>query len=127
MKVPYIIATVLYCAGIFWESSQSQPVKTDIHFAQDDKVAHILLFGGLTAIVTLGIRRSGKPVKPAWQFWAPIVFATIYGISDEFHQRFTPMRTCDIFDVMADTTGAVLVQVALCGFWWKLWRRPEQA
>lgn len=127
MKIPYIIATLVYCAGIFWESSQSRPVKTDIHFAQDDKVAHILLYGGLTAVVSLGIRRSGKPAKPAWQFWAPIVFATLYGISDEFHQRFVPMRSCDIFDVMADTTGATLAQIVLCGWAWKIFRRSEHA
>ena len=35
-----------------------------------------------------------------------IVCATVYGISDEFHQWFVPGRTADVHDVMADAIGA---------------------
>ena len=124
MKLPYILATALYCAAIFWESSQSRPIKTTIHFSQDDKVAHVLLYGGLAAVVSVGIHRSGKPAWTAWQFWAPIAFATLYGVTDEIHQLFVPMRSCDIFDVMADATGATLTQAVLCGWLWKR-HRPQ--
>ena len=125
VKARYIVATLLYCAAIFWESSQSEPIKTSYHFPEDDKVAHLIIYGGLAALVSVGIRRSGKPVAPAWQFWAPIVFCAIYGASDEFHQRYVPMRTCDIFDFMTDSVGALLMQIILCRYVWKRRRQGQ--
>lgn len=38
---------------------------------------------------------------------------SLYGLSDEFHQFFTPHRTVDVFDWLADTTGAIAA-----GFLW---------
>jgi VanZ family protein len=38
-----------------------------------------------------------------------ILICTLYGVSDEFHQSFVPNRSPDLFDVMADSTGAALV------------------
>jgi len=35
-------------------------------------------------------------------------------MSDEFHQSFTPHRSVDVFDWMADTAGAVAA-----GFLWQ--------
>lgn len=36
-----------------------------------------------------------------------------YGIFDEFHQIYTPMRTADIQDVYADGIGAIVAQIIL--------------
>jgi VanZ family protein len=35
--------------------------------------------------------------------------ASFYGLTDEFHQRFTVHRSCDIHDWYADTLGACVV------------------
>lgn len=37
-----------------------------------------------------------------------IVLATLYGLSDEFHQLFVPGRSSDRYDVVADCLGASL-------------------
>jgi VanZ family protein len=39
---------------------------------------------------------------------AAIVLATMYGVSDEFHQSFVPGRSPDRFDVVADCVGATI-------------------
>ena len=39
--------------------------------------------------------------------WA-LLAASAYGATDEFHQLFVPGRSCDVFDWLADTTGAAL-------------------
>ncbi len=39
---------------------------------------------------------------------AAIIVATLYGVSDEFHQMFVPGRTADRYDVLADCIGATL-------------------
>lgn len=37
-----------------------------------------------------------------------IVLATLYGVTDEFHQLFVPGRSADRYDVLADFLGASL-------------------
>jgi VanZ family protein len=39
---------------------------------------------------------------------AAIVVATLYGVSDEFHQVFVPGRSADRYDVLADCIGAAV-------------------
>jgi VanZ family protein len=38
---------------------------------------------------------------------AAIVIASVYGVSDEFHQHFVVMRTPDVVDWATDTIGAL--------------------
>ncbi len=121
MKPRYILLTALYCAGIFYLSSQSDPLDVEIPFPGMDKALHVLVYGGLAAVVSFGIRRSGNSVSARVQYLAPILFAGLYGVSDEIHQVFVPNRHLDPFDVVADVAGAVLVQTAL----WLWWRRTR--
>ena len=37
-----------------------------------------------------------------------VLLASLYGVSDEFHQQFVPMRTPDVLDWALDTTGATI-------------------
>ncbi len=40
------------------------------------------------------------------------LIATLYGITDEAHQAFTPLRNPDPFDVAADAVGGLLGAIA---------------
>ncbi|HNR31761.1 MAG TPA: VanZ family protein [Candidatus Hydrogenedentes bacterium] len=117
MKARYYVFTALYCAAIFWVSSQSEPVPTDYRFEGLDKLAHVVVYAGLAALVSSGIRRSGRPTRPAVQALVPLAFAVLYGISDEIHQYFIPERSFDPLDIVANTVGALAAQVALCRWW----------
>ncbi|MCX5757572.1 MAG: VanZ family protein [Candidatus Hydrogenedentes bacterium] len=125
MKPHFVMLTIAYCAGIFWLSSSVSPVNATPQFPQEDKLAHIVLYGGLAAVVSVGIRRSDKPASFRKQFWAPVVFASLYGMSDEFHQLFGPGRYCELGDMLADATGALLAQLVLCYAIWRLNRGRE--
>lgn len=51
-----------------------------------------------------------KPVN-ALSKWAPTIAAalsSVYGVTDEFHQIFTPGRSCDPMDWLVDTLAATL-------------------
>jgi VanZ family protein len=48
-------------------------------------------------------------------FWA-IVIVSIFGLSDELHQHFTPGRSMEFMDWVADTLGATLA-VGLYTYW----------
>ena len=42
-----------------------------------------------------------------------VVLSTLYGVSDEVHQAFTPERTPDVRDLLADALGAALGVAAI--------------
>jgi VanZ family protein len=121
LRKRYAIATGAYCAIIWFLSSQPGPgdLKLPFLFEGMDKVAHMILYGGLAALVSVGLHRSGRPVSPWVQAFVPLLFATVYGITDEIHQYFVPMRQAELVDVLADLAGATIVQCVLCYFWWK--------
>lgn len=124
MKTRYVIAIALYCAGIFWISSQPRPLGLEVpgEFGID-KLAHCGAYAGLAGLVSVGLRRSESRLSLRWQFWFPILFAALYGLSDEFHQVFVPRRTFTIGDLVANTLGGVAAQY----FLWYVWWRPRRA
>lgn len=120
MKPPYYIACLLYCAMIFWLSNQPDPPSPEIGLPHLDKVAHAILFGGLAALVSLGLHRSGRPHRASVYHLAPVLAVLAYGAFDEIHQYFVPPRTPDILDLVADVTGGLLAQ-EICRAWFPRW------
>lgn len=113
MNPRYGLLVLLYCAALFWLSSQPLTLPPKALFPGADKVVHMTLYAGLAVLVFLTLRRSGRNHSPAVQYWIPIVFCLLYGISDEIHQLFVPTRAFDLLDILADTFGAALAQCAL--------------
>ena len=70
-----------------------------------DKVAHFGAYGilGITAYVAW----PKSPVKA-------VAVCVAYGLSDEIHQMFVPGRSCDPWDWLADSLGALVAVVLLC-------------
>jgi VanZ family protein len=50
---------------------------------------------------------SGRHVT-RFQFIVAMCLATLYAVSDEFHQRFTPGRTASPWDVCIDAVGGFI-------------------
>ena len=120
-KKRYAVATLLYCGAIFALSSQSQPPAGDWSFLDlpgMDKVAHGILYAGLAGVVSVGLWRSNETVRAPVHFWIPVLFALLYGLSDEVHQNYVPERSFDWMDLLADGVGATIVQVPLCAYLW---------
>lgn len=68
-----------------------------------DKVAHAGMFGVLAALSML----AGAPARLAW------VLAAGWGVIDEIHQAFVPLRTPELADLAADLTGALVAVLAV--------------
>ncbi len=116
MKFQHLLLVAAYCACLFWLSSGPVDVPPSIQFNGVDKVAHMCVYAGLAGLVSRGLRQSGRPWAPRALFWIPVLFASLYGASDEFHQYFVPTRSCDVFDWLADTTGGLVAVSALSLF-----------
>jgi VanZ family protein len=74
-----------------------------------DKLVHGVVYAVLGALSWWGARRTfARERGTAWQLFIAAICAAIYGITDELHQMFTPHRSPDPFDVMADTVGGLI-------------------
>jgi len=110
LKPRYYVAALAYCCFIFWLSNQSMPPGSGFKIPHLDKMAHFVLFGGLAAVISVGLHRSGKP-HPSWVYHvAPAMAVFTYGTIDECHQYFVPLRSPDVVDLIMDVSGAIAAQ-----------------
>ncbi len=103
-----VIASLLlihYCSFIFWLSSQTS-LPTPLSFQHQDKVMHLGAYFILTAFTINAFRYFIS--KNTRLLFSSLIFASLYGASDEWHQSFVIGRSSDINDWLADTVGAIL-------------------
>ena len=110
--VYYWLPLALYCGAIFWQSSFPfiEHVPPLPHF---DKILHLTAYGIMAWLFARALTRETPALSPAAVRWAAVVFACLYGLSDEFHQSFVPSRTADVWDLAADAFGALVWAVFL--------------
>ncbi len=79
-----------------------------------DKVVHFFAYGLLASLIC----RLGR----GWRAAAiAALLASAYGATDEWHQYYTPGRSCDFWDWVADTAGALVAVAVYAG--WPAYRR----
>jgi VanZ like family len=80
-----------------------------------DKSGHGIGYGILGAVLVRALA-GGRLNGITWRrAGLAVLLATLYGVSDEFHQSFVPGRSPDRFDVLADCLGAALTVVVIAG------------
>ncbi|MFL6280809.1 MAG: VanZ family protein [Vicinamibacterales bacterium] len=73
-----------------------------------DKSGHSIGYAMLSAVFLRALA-GGRLRGVTWRRGLlAVVLATLYGVTDEFHQLFVPGRTADRYDVLADGIGASL-------------------
>jgi VanZ family protein len=97
-----VLAAVIVCA-----SGRGQVAAPNI--VNFDKAAHFFIYGLLATLVA----RNGFVPGSAW---LPIVAVSLFGLTDEWHQSFTPGRSVEVVDWVADTVGAI-VAVSAYALW----------
>jgi VanZ family protein len=79
-----------------------------------DKTGHGIGYAMLGALLLRALA-GGRRAGVTWRtVLLTVACATAYGVSDEFHQRFVPGRSSDVYDVLADAEGAT---AASLGAW----------
>ncbi len=110
---------LLWMAGIWYLSAQPDLRSS---FEQDfllRKIAHVLVFGGLTYVVTKAWAASGWRQSSA----AAALWSLAYAMIDEWHQSYVPGRHGSPVDVAIDAIGIVVV----AGFFLYTKHRPARA
>jgi VanZ family protein len=110
--LPDILWPFLIVLSIFFASGQSEIATPGFSFSLD-KVAHVGVFGALaTSLIRLNYfyRREWKGALQVW------LLIALYGALDEYRQSFTPGRSVEFDDWLADILGAALA-VSLYKAW----------
>jgi VanZ family protein len=69
-----------------------------------DKLVHVVEFLALAVFLAAALRATGA--APGRSAVFAVIFAVLYGATDEFHQRYVPGRETDLYDLAADFLGA---------------------
>ncbi len=101
-------------AAIFFVSSQSSPPSAG---GVPDYVLHGVEYLGLFVVTFRAVSRGFPAPLSRARVWVALLIAVGYGVCDEIHQIFVPMRTADVRDVGYDLAGALLGLLVCWGAW----------
>lgn len=107
---------VLFWMIVIFTFSSMQVGSTSEFYWKDfvvKKTAHIFEYGILATLVYRALINSKIEKKKA--MWYSVLFSFVYGLTDEFHQSFTPGRGPKFTDVLIDTTGASIFIFGIIG------------
>lgn len=117
--VPALAMAVL----IFVLSSIPGSRLPSVSFRLADKLAHALVYAVLGALLALGLRGH----KRAWDaVLSATILGAFYGLSDELHQHFTPHRSSDVLDALADAIGAFVGALLVVRPWKRTGERNKR-
>ncbi len=93
----------------------------------NDKLAHLIAYAVLAASLARAVW-----FDTVWSSLKLVLFsvvlASLYGVSDEWHQSFVPGRDASLGDMVADALGAVIgALLAILGLSWAARRFPSWA
>lgn len=103
------IAPVLWMGVIYALSSVPGEAMPAGEYGSFGHFGVYLVLGALY-FVALGGRRRGL-----WAVVTAVALASVYGVSDEFHQSFVPGRVPDPADWAMDTAGALVGALVTLG------------
>lgn len=107
-------------------TASSVPDLTALPGGIPDWAAHGAAYAALGALslrAFAGGRRAGVTLAAVG---GAVALATLYGVTDEWHQTFVPGRSATLSDLAADAVGATLA--ALAGWGWSTSARaPRRA
>lgn len=107
----YWLPVVAYASLIFYLSSLPHPEEDLPKFLFEkigDKLLHLIEYAMLAILCYRAFRRAAGPRMAQQAVMFAILAASFYGMTDEVHQAFVPLRESSWLDWIADTAGAVI-------------------
>lgn len=107
-------ALAIYCLAIFVLSSIPGDNFPEVDFKFSDKIVHVVIYSVLYILFFYSLKNQRKNVKlHEHSFEYALLFTAVYGLTDELHQYFVPLRSCEIYDWLADITGAFIAYAVM--------------
>jgi len=101
--LPWLIVMIL----IIIESSVSSD-NIGSSFDSSDKISHFLVYGILGWLLIRAVFKQKNTFLQQNYFWIILSVVAAFAISDEIHQLYTPGRSFEVSDWIADMSGAAL-------------------
>lgn len=111
MQLYRAIPLLVWCLLIFWLSSRHD-IAVSYSFAHEDKLFHAVAYAALGGFFWFWIR-AFPTCQPNLAALSGLLFCSLYGVSDEWHQSFVAGRDASAGDWLADTIGAFLMLAML--------------
>ncbi|RLB83262.1 MAG: hypothetical protein DRH15_05605 [Deltaproteobacteria bacterium] len=102
----YWFPVIIYCLVIFIQSSYPVPKETP-DWPFKDKVLHLAGYSVLGVLFLRGFRNSRLKNRHKLIIVISILFTGIYGLTDEWHQYYVPLRSAEALDLLADFLGGM--------------------
>jgi len=106
----YWLPVVVWGIVIFAVSSFSRFPESVQPLFSLDEIAHAIEYAVFSFLLARALKNSKKQNLSSKFRIIAVIIAILYGITDEFHQSFVPMRTPSVIDLFYDGLGAVIGQ-----------------
>jgi len=103
----YWAPVALWMTLIYFSSSISAEDLPKFDFPNIDKLAHFVEYFILGALLVRAFSNTSEKTGFKLIFLFSILIASLYGLIDEFHQRFVSGRCPEIFDIISDIIGSL--------------------
>lgn len=107
---------LFYAVLIFIISSIPEITPPSLGFELEDKVYHFIEYSIFSLLLFLAFFKAKRDFFKKNVFLFSSLVGIAYAYSDEFHQRFIPGRSHDLYDFLADCLGIILVQAVLWSY-----------
>lgn len=113
--------------GFIFTVSSIPQAKLPSFIGYTDKLVHAAIFFILCWLLHVAFHFQGHSFFRRHSLLIALLLASSFGISDEYHQYFTPGRSTDVLDWIADTTGALLYVAVYSRFQFYRWFKGKSA
>jgi VanZ family protein len=107
----YWLPVLLYVTVIIVVSAQPH-LTPPFRFHNSDKIWHVLEYFGLGVLLARAFRASFRGPSPLHASLLALCLGIAVGTGDELFQSTVPGRQSSGFDLLADTVGVALAQLA---------------
>jgi VanZ family protein len=112
IPIQYYLALV-WLFLIYFISSHPSIADINSPFTHFDKLVHMGVYGILYLLLYWNLTYAPKSLWGRHPVFFSLLLTILYGLSDEIHQIYIPMRTADFADFLADSAGAGLAHLCL--------------
>lgn len=103
----YWLPLLIYLVLIFAQSAFPAP-STGLKIPHLDKGVHAAMYGLLGILFFRAYARTWNRMSAGRLMLFSVASATLFGLSDEFHQAFVAHRSADPMDFLADLIGSAV-------------------
>lgn len=115
LRTPFFLWGPVGLQMVLIFAASSIPNLLNLPGGMSDKSGHGIGYGILGAVLIRALA-GGRLTGITWRrAGLAVLFATLYGVTDEFHQSFVAGRSPDRFDVLADCLGAAVAIIVITG------------